>query len=103
MALAEWSEAHECLSILDKESKWSKAIYSYGKAVTSYEDLLAKEAAGGVTEEVRKAVKLNIENNMKSVPGYLQKIAGKSLPFEVRRGDCPIRPFIACLSICISD
>merc|ERR1712093_912654 len=82
LALAEWSEAYECMSILDKESKWSKAMYCYSKAVTSYEELLEKEAAGSVTVEARKAVMDNIEKNMKAVPGYIQRIAGKTLPGE---------------------
>jgi len=53
--------------------QWSKSCYSYGMAVCLLE-------IGG-TDKVTEASKL-----MEKVPGLRQKIAGKSIPLEVRIG-----------------
>jgi len=52
---------------MEKESTWSKSIYTYGMAVCMLESGDEKEAV--------KA--------MERVQGLRQKIAGKSIPLEV--------------------
>lgn len=54
---------------LKLEAGWSKAIYTYGLAVSLYES--------GNPEQREEANKM-----MEEVPGLLQKIAGKSIPLE---------------------
>ena len=55
---------------LKAEAGWSKAMYTYGLAVSLYES--------GDVEKKEEATRL-----MDEVPGLLQKIAGKSIPLEV--------------------
>lgn len=72
MSLAQWSKAREAFEVLLKESKWSKAIYSYGVAANMLqEDPQSKEAA----------------TLLGNVPALMQRIAGKSIPLE---------KFVAC-------
>lgn len=84
LSLGDYINANESLSILAKESNWSKAVYSYGQAVTMYE-VLQRETVNTADEEAEVAIrKLQIREIMKTIPGFVQRIAGKSLPFEVR-------------------
>ena len=78
MALAEYANAHACISILSKESNWSKATYTYFEAST----LCQIEEDPNMTEDQRKERRASIKAKMETVPGYMQKIAGKSLPIE---------------------
>jgi len=54
---------------MEKESTWSKSIYTYGMAVCMLES---------GDKEREEAVKV-----MERVQGLRQKIAGKSIPLEV--------------------
>ncbi|KAJ8509486.1 hypothetical protein ONZ45_g8372 [Pleurotus djamor] len=65
----------ECWQTLVKEATWSKSIYSYGTAVC----LLQLAIQDGDEEKKKEAVKL-----MAQVPELRQRIAGKSIPLEVR-------------------
>ncbi|POY71178.1 hypothetical protein BMF94_5488 [Rhodotorula taiwanensis] len=67
LALGDWSHGYEYFGKLEAESNWSKAIYTYAKAVMLYEqDIEPKEVA----------------SSMEEVPRLLQRIAGKSIPLE---------------------
>lgn len=84
LSLGDYIQANENLSILAKESNWSKAVYSYGHAVTMYEALI-RESVRSDDEQADESIrKLQIREVMKTIPGFVQRIAGKSLPFEVR-------------------
>lgn len=61
----------DCWRVLEKEAGWSKACYAYGVATCLLE-------VGG-TENQKEAVKF-----LEKVPNVLQRIAGKSIPLEVR-------------------
>jgi hypothetical protein len=90
--LAMWGEGHiqeslECWRKLKAEAGWSKAVYTYGLAcclVELSEDDDEKEKEG------RKM--------MESVPGLMKKIAGKSIPMEVRDFISPFLRFSCSLS-----
>ncbi len=62
----QFAEAAECMDVLRRESKWSKAIYTYLYAIYR----LASPASG------------DVKDLMASVPGYVQRIAGKRIPTE---------------------
>ncbi|CAG9761116.1 unnamed protein product [Ceutorhynchus assimilis] len=68
----EWKEALKFISILYNESKWSKCLYSYQKAVIMI--MLKGELTYGELFE--------LDDLLKQVPKYKQRIAGKSLPME---------------------
>ena len=68
LALWDLKASLDCWKILADEATWSKAIYSYGAAVCLLETGKAKEGA----------------ELMEKVPNLRQKIAGKSIPLEVR-------------------
>lgn len=73
-----WQQAFDVYSVLQKESNWSKAVYTYLKAVTLY--MLANET----TDTTKKNEYLETVNKlMDQVSGERQKIAGKSIPMEV--------------------
>lgn len=77
MAIANFAlwEVRESLSWwreLKKDATWSKACYAYGVAVCLID----------LGEDEAERVEL-----MKSVPGLKQRIAGKSIPLEVRKDD----------------
>lgn len=69
LAMGNYVKGYECFNILDKESNWSKAIYAYAKATTLYEE----------GRDVSRANSI-----MANVPDLMQRIAGKSIPLEVR-------------------
>jgi hypothetical protein len=69
LAMATYDKGFDCFNILDKESNWSKAIYAYAKGVTLYEQ----------GRDINKA-----NETIKNVPDLMQRIAGKSIPLEVR-------------------
>lgn len=77
----EWESAHECFEILSQESNWSKATYTYFSATALYDQ--AQDMTN--QEEKEKAMK-KVEALMKSIPKLTKKIAGKSIPVEVRMG-----------------
>ncbi|KAL1732546.1 hypothetical protein EV714DRAFT_206570 [Schizophyllum commune] len=64
----------ECYKVLEAEASWSKAIYSYGLAVT----LLDSAAPGPEGDADRKAAAALLAK----VPELRQRIAGKSIPLE---------------------
>ncbi|CAK5267930.1 unnamed protein product [Mycena citricolor] len=66
-----------CWRILEKEASWSKAIYSYGLAVSLLEPRPFDESA----EDREKRLK-EVSALMEKVPTSRQKIAGKSIPLE---------------------
>jgi tetratricopeptide (TPR) repeat protein len=68
LAIGDYKKSYEAFNILEKESNWSRAIYSYAKAVSLYEE--GKDPA--------RAAKM-----MKGVPSLIQRIAGKTVPLEV--------------------
>ncbi|CAG9766937.1 unnamed protein product [Ceutorhynchus assimilis] len=68
----EWREALKFITILTKDSKWSKCLYSYQKAVIM---IMMK---GDLSREEQD----ELDSLMKNVPRYKQRIAGKSLPME---------------------
>lgn len=48
-------------------------------------EVLQRESVNTPEEESEVAIrKLQIREIMKTIPGFVQRIAGKSLPFEVR-------------------
>ncbi|KAI8051415.1 uncharacterized protein B0P05DRAFT_518625 [Gilbertella persicaria] len=67
MMRQQWQKAFDIYTGLQKESNWSKAVYSYLKAVSLY--MLGKDF-----EEVSE--------RMEKITGEKQKIAGKSIPME---------------------
>ncbi|KAI5480892.1 outer membrane protein, IML2, mitochondrial/Tetratricopeptide repeat protein 39 [Pseudohyphozyma bogoriensis] len=67
LAMASWQKGHQCFTILDKESNWSKSIYAYAKATTLYEQDAEPE---------------KVMEGMKTVPDLMQRIANKSIPLE---------------------
>lgn len=94
LSLAEYSLAYDNLTILAAESNWSKAAYGYSQAVSLYESLTAKDDAqkddvstSAVPVAPMRAKSAHeqreeVSRIMRTIPGYLKKIAGKSLPFE---------------------
>ncbi|XP_050314253.1 tetratricopeptide repeat protein 39B-like isoform X2 [Anthonomus grandis grandis] len=68
----EWREALKFSSILNEESRWSKCLYTYQKAVIMIM----------LINELTFEEKMELENLMRDVPKYKQRIAGKSLPME---------------------
>lgn len=78
MIKCDWTKSHSCFSILQKESNWSRAVYTYITAVALYCSI------GDVKEENEKQQKMDeVIRLMKEVPKLTQKIAGRSLPVEV--------------------
>ncbi|KAK2459721.1 hypothetical protein APHAL10511_008255 [Amanita phalloides] len=71
LALWEPQESLACWKVLEKESTWSKSIYTYGMAVC----LL--ESCGTDEKQREEAIRA-----MQRVQGLRQKIAGKSIPLE---------------------
>ncbi|KAJ8926908.1 hypothetical protein NQ314_020760 [Rhamnusium bicolor] len=68
----EWKEALTYSTYLIEESKWSRTLYSYQKAVIMCM----------IRNELTPSEIIIIDNLMKDVPKYKQRIAGKSLPME---------------------
>lgn len=68
----DWREALTYSNYLIKESRWSKCLYSYQKACLMI--MIKNELSSKELEE--------IDNLMRNVPRYKQRIAGKSLPME---------------------
>ncbi|KAI8087279.1 hypothetical protein BDF21DRAFT_335101 [Thamnidium elegans] len=73
----EWQKAYDVYTGLSKDSNWSKAVYTYLKAISLY--MLANET----TDETMKATHMKkVISYMEQVNGEKQKIAGKSIPME---------------------
>lgn len=68
----EWQQAYRYADLLCKESRWSKAIYTYQKAA-----ILSMMTE----EEVRKTGE-DIVEIFRQVEGLKQRLAGKSIPME---------------------
>ncbi|KAF8687585.1 hypothetical protein RHS03_09926, partial [Rhizoctonia solani] len=71
LSLGRWKEGAACWKEMRETAKWSKAVYSYGRAACLLQ-------AGNLTQEEQKEVDLL----MSEVPGLRQRIAGKSIPLE---------------------
>ncbi|BGP52632.1 hypothetical protein JCM8202v2_000188 [Rhodotorula sphaerocarpa] len=67
LAQGDWARGYEYFGKLESESNWSKAIYTYAKAIMLYEQLVDPES---------------LSHTMHEVPRLLQRIAGKSIPLE---------------------
>jgi hypothetical protein len=73
-----WKKAYDIYATLVKESNWSKAVYTYLKAISLY--MLANETE----DETKKADYFKeVVSSMEQVTGEKRKIAGKSIPMEV--------------------
>lgn len=73
-ALGEWEKAAGYFDTLYLENKWSSSIYLYFKAVFLY------------TADKEKHKK-QVGEMLKLVPTLTKKVAGKSIPLEVRRAN----------------
>ncbi|KAI8814774.1 outer membrane protein Iml2/Tetratricopeptide repeat protein 39, partial [Cladochytrium replicatum] len=62
-----WPKVYECFETLERESRWSKAVYLYMMAA-------ALDAQG---DQPQRVIDL-----MNEVPGATKKVAGKSVPIE---------------------
>ncbi|KAG0165946.1 hypothetical protein DFQ28_008089 [Apophysomyces sp. BC1034] len=69
MVQQQWQESFDLYSKLHEESNWSKAVYTYLKALSLY--------SLGQPEKLQE-----VQSMMTSVTGAKQKIAGKSIPLE---------------------
>lgn len=76
---ADWQRAYEVFDTLSKESNWSKAVYTYIKALGLYQ--LAEQEEQD--PEKRKQRMDKVVELMKQVNKAKKKIAGKSIPMEV--------------------
>lgn len=72
-AKLDWKEAEMFASLLCEHSKWSRTIYTYQRAAV----MLMRDKKDLTPSELQ-----TIENLMREVPQYKQRIAGKSLPME---------------------
>ncbi|KAI9308371.1 hypothetical protein BJ944DRAFT_156358 [Cunninghamella echinulata] len=72
-----WKLAHDTFQLLNNESNWSKAVYTYLQAMSLY--LYASELAPG---EKRSTLINNVTQLMAKVTKAKQKIAGKSIFVE---------------------
>eukprot|EP00158_Paraphelidium_tribonemae_P003638 Partr_v1_DN26267_c0_g1_i1_m48235 putative tetratricopeptide repeat domain len=72
--LQQFKEASECYFQLEKESRWSKAVYKYLRAANLY---MAREVKGD-----KSISQDQIDKLLKEVPTCVQKIAGRSIPIE---------------------
>lgn len=76
----QWKEALVYATHLLEGSRWSRTIYSYQKAILLY--MIRGESS--VSDH------MVIDNLMKDLPNYKQRIAGKSLPMEkfvIKKGE----------------
>lgn len=76
----DWRCAHEMFRILLKQSRWSKAVYTYLYATSLYMVALDLNPPGAK----RNALLENVAQTMKGVTKAKQKIAGRSIFIEVR-------------------
>jgi len=70
---------------LEREATWSKAIYGYGLAVCLYEEA----ESGNLGEKEKEEKRKEAARLMAKVPELRQRIAGKSIPLEVRETRFP--------------
>ena len=68
LTTSDYDRAYECYDVLSRESNWSKAIYQYAKAAMLYESSSHSRAQSNAI--------------MHTVPGLVQRVAGRHLPFE---------------------
>lgn len=74
-----WSDGFDIYDELGKESNWSKAVYTYLKAVSLY--VMTNEMVDG--EDKTKKME-QVKKLMEQVNGQKKKIAGKTIPMEVK-------------------
>lgn len=74
----DWHTAAEMYETLYRDSNWSKAVYTYFKALSLY-----MLSVNETDEEKRHSLRTEAMSLMKKVDGAKQKIAGKSIPLEV--------------------
>lgn len=93
MQMGNHQKGYECFNILDKESNWSKAIYAYAKVRPFLSSplptpriyvLTLSDPKGTMLYEMEGSDKSQANTIMKGVPDLMQRIAGKSIPLEVR-------------------
>ncbi|KAJ1300775.1 hypothetical protein OPQ81_002418 [Rhizoctonia solani] len=71
LSLGRWKESAACWQQMKDTAKWSKAVYTYGKAACLLQ-------LGNLSQEEQREV----ESLMREVPTLRQRIAGKSIPLE---------------------
>ncbi|KAG1234450.1 hypothetical protein G6F68_002536 [Rhizopus microsporus] len=74
----DWQSSNKIYTTLHKESNWSKAVYSYLKALSFY---MVASTKNPDSDEYKELIKQASEI-MHKVTGAKQKIAGKSIPLE---------------------
>lgn len=74
-----WQKAYDIYTVIQRDCNWSKAVYTYLKAISLYK--LAQ-----VTEDttIKADYMKQVAGYMDQVTGEKQKIAGKSIPMEVK-------------------
>ncbi|KAJ8950273.1 hypothetical protein NQ318_021128 [Aromia moschata] len=85
----EWKEALVYSSQLIAHSKWSRSLYSYQKAVIMCM----------IKDELSQSDKQLMDDLMRDVPKYKQRIAGKSLPMEKFVGRTLVLPVIELMFV----
>lgn len=74
----QYQKAYDVYTVLGRDSNWSRAVYTYLKAVNLY--MLSNETK----DTVKKAEYMKqVISYMEQVTGEKKKIAGKSIPMEV--------------------
>lgn len=80
MVMQDYTEALHAFEILSKESNWSKAVYTYHRAMCAY---VIAIGLGEEKKEEKERMLNEVQSLMERVPGLMQRIAGKSIPIEV--------------------
>ena len=83
----DWTRARQCISVLEQQSKWSRASYRYILACFLYMELnypveSTRKSAAILDDNKDLVRKQSIEELFKSIPGLMQRIAGKHIPLE---------------------
>jgi hypothetical protein len=73
-----WQQSLNCYTTLQKESNWSKAVYTYLEAISLY--ILAVSSTD--SKEQKEEFCKKAGEMMQKVSSAKQKIAGKSIPLE---------------------
>lgn len=74
-----WQESLDCYTTLQKESNWSKAVYTYLQAVSLFIQSTNDKTK---TAEEKEILAKEAGEMMQKVTSAKQKIAGKSIPLE---------------------
>ncbi|KAI8379130.1 uncharacterized protein BYT42DRAFT_567656 [Radiomyces spectabilis] len=75
-----WQKSYDIYHKLCDESNWSKAVYTYLKAVSLY--LIAQSLSEEEEHDKKKELLDRVDELMGQVESSKQKIAGKSIPME---------------------